>query len=242
MTGARIKKIIFLDFDGTLSPIVDDPSRAVISEEAAAWLKKAASDTNLMLAIVTGRSLKDIRKMAGAKNVIYAANHGAEIFYGGKTLLKKGESFRRPLKLLAKKLRQALSQFPGMYLEDKGLSVTVHLRRLDARHRRKVRDIVKKTAAPALAGYGLQLTYGKMVMEIRPADHWNKGDAVLWIRDNLAPDRLPFYVGDDQTDEDAFRALKSCGITIRIRDKRDSLAEYTTPSFNALIRSGLFEC
>jgi len=241
MTGAGIKKILFLDFDGTLSPIVDDPSKAVIGKEAAAWLKKAAADENIRLAIVTGRSLKDIRKMVGAKDVIFAANHGAEICSGGRVLLRKGEASRRPLRLLAKKLQKALSQFPGIYLEDKGLSVAVHLRRLDPGHRRKARDTVRKTAAPALARYGLRLTYGKMVMEIRSASHWNKGDAVLWILENLAAGHLPFYIGDDLTDEDAFRALRPHGITIRIRDKKNSHAEYAAPSFKAIIRSGLFE-
>lgn len=242
MSGPRLKKIIFLDFDGTLSPIADDPSKAVICEETAAWLARAAADGNTKLAIVTGRSLEDIRDRIRERDVILAANHGAEISYQGRLLLKKGDAFRAPLKLLAGQLRKALSGIPGILVEYKGASAAVHLRQVGSGHRRQAREIVRKTVAPALAGSGLRLTYGKMVMEIRPADAWNKGHAVLWIRENLAAGHLPFYVGDDQTDEDAFRALKPCGITIRIRDKRGSHAEYAAPSFRALIRSGIFEC
>ncbi|HBG46207.1 MAG TPA: trehalose-phosphatase [Deltaproteobacteria bacterium] len=242
MTGSRTRKIIFLDFDGTLSPIVDDPSRAFIRDENAAWLQKASKDGNLKLAIVTGRSLKDIRRLVGLTDIIYAANHGAEIYSGGKILLKKGEAFRRPLSRLAKVMREALSGIPGIYLEDKGLSIAVHLRRVERSNHSKAKEIVKQEAAAALARHGLKITYGKMLVEIRPHAHWNKGDAVLWVWKKLAPDHLPFYVGDDTTDEDAFQALRPYGITIRIRDKRGSHAEYYVSSFKQLIDSGLFEC
>lgn len=236
-----MKLILFLDFDGTLSPIVDDPSEAFIQDETAAWLKKASANRNLKIAIVTGRSLKDIRKMIGSNGLIYAANHGAEIFYDGKILLKKSESFRRPLRLLVKELKEALLQIPGIYMENKGVSAAVHLRRVDRRYHRNIRETVKRKAATVLS-HGLKLTYGKMVIELRPADHWNKGDAVLWIWKKLAPDHFPYYVGDDLTDEDAFQALRPYGITIRIRNKKNSYAEYYTTSFKKLIDSGLFEC
>ena len=240
MTGTAIKKIIFIDFDGTLSPIVDDPSKAVICSEAAAWLKKAAKDKDLMIAVVTGRSLKDIRRMVRVPGILYAANHGAEISSGRMVLLKKGGALRKPLRLLAKKIEKELAGIAGAYVEYKGISVAVHLRRVDGRLRRNVRHAVKRTAAPALTRYGLRLTRGKLVIEVRPGC-WDKGDAVLWIWKKLAPGHLPFYIGDDLTDEDAFRALRPYGITIRIRDRKSSDAEYAAPSFRALIRSGLFE-
>lgn len=233
--------ILFLDFDGTLSPIVDDPMSAAIPDKIYTWLKKLSRKRGIKIGIVTGRSMQDIRKRVGLKNIIYAANHGMEVYYNGRFILKKGRTYRRPLALIAERLNESLSGIPGIYVENKGLSVAVHLRRVSRNYHRKVQGIVKTTTMQFLKKYDMQLTSGKMLIEVRPALHWNKGKAVLWIWRRIAPGYVPFYIGDDATDEDAFSALRPCGITVRIGRKIGSHAEYYIPSLRTLAESYLFD-
>jgi trehalose-phosphatase len=232
--------ILFLDFDGTLSPIVDNPLNATIPDDISAWLRRLSLKRKIKIGIITGRSMQDVRKRVGLKNIIYAANHGMEVYYKGRFILRKGRVYRRPLALIAESLIKELSGIPGIYLENKGLSVAVHLRRVKRNYHRKVKNLVKIIVEPWLKKYVLQLTSGKMLMEVRPVLHWNKGKAVLWIWRRLAPGYVPFYVGDDTTDEDAFSALKPYGITVRIGRKAGSHAEYYIPSISRLADSDFF--
>src|SRR3990167_9254643 len=166
----RIRGIIlFLDFDGTLSPIVDNPLDAAIPDDISAWVRRLSQKKKIKIGIITGRSMQDVRKKVGLKNVIYAANHGMEVYYKGRFILRKGRAYRRPLALIAKSLIKELSAIPDIYVENKGLSVAVHLRRVKRNYYRKVKDIVKTTVKPWLKKYNLQLTRGKMLMEVRPA-------------------------------------------------------------------------
>lgn len=229
------KILLLLDFDGTLSPIVKDPKDAVLPENVKLWLSAIARDKNFRLGIVTGRSLSDIKRRVGIRNLIYAANHGMEIFYNGKNLLCKGRSFRKPLQLLVQQLGEKLSPISGVIVENKGLSVAVHFRKVGRNQRAVVRNLVREVAAPYIKKNQLQLTVGKMILEVRPAKIWNKGDAVLWIWKKLAPKFIPIYLGDDVTDEDAFLAIKPYGVGVRIGRKKSSHAQYQINSIQEFI-------
>lgn len=226
---------MFMDFDGTLSPIVDEPSDAILSPDIKLWLRKLSQKKNIKVGIVTGRSLKDIRKKIGLKKVVYAANHGMEIFYNGKYLLRKGRSYRKSLKMLTDELLNSLLDISGVIVENKGLAVAVHFRKVNVRSRASLKKIVKKLTAPYTKKYNLGLTDGKMILEIRPKKIWNKGNAVMWIWKKLAPTHTPVYIGDDVTDEDAFKALRPHGFTIRIGKKKKSHAEYFIKSVKDII-------
>lgn len=225
---------LFLDFDGTLSPIVDNPVNAAIPDDISLWLKRLLQNKKIKIGIITGRSMEDVRKRVGLKGVIYAANHGMEVYYNGRFILKKGRAYKRPLSLIAERLMKELSVIPDIYVENKGLSVAVHFRRVRKDYHRKIKDMVRATIGPWLKKYGLQITRGKMLMEVRPSLHWNKGKAVLWIWRRIAPGYVPFYIGDDVTDEDAFSALRPYGVTIRIGKKAASRAQYYIPSIRTL--------
>ena len=115
--------LLMLDFDGTLSPIARTPAEAVLPRRAKAWLTRVAGMKRFKVAVVTGRSLRDIRRKIGIGKIVYAANHGMEIYGGGRMLLSKGRRYRLPLRRLARSLGAALSAIPGVVLEEKGLSV-----------------------------------------------------------------------------------------------------------------------
>jgi len=225
--GLAVKKgvLLLVDFDGTLSPIVPDPKDAVLPVRAKSVLKRLARDKRYTVGIVTGRGLKDILKKVSLKGIIYAANHGFEIHRNGRFLLRLGEKFRKPLEKIADVVSE-VENIPGAIIERKGLSVAIHYRRVPAGLRRKVKALVKRACRGNLRSNGLKMLNGKMMLEVRPADFWNKGKAVLWIWKKLAPHFLPVYIGDDTTDEDAFRALKGKGLTIRIGKRATSRAEY----------------
>jgi len=212
------KLMLFFDFDGTLSPIVKNPEEAFIPDKVRSWLERLSKNKEYIIAVVTGRSLQDIRKRVGLKNIIYASNHGMEVYYRGRFLLRKGDIYKRPLKNLEKELIRELSGTPNIYIENKGLSIAIHLRRVRKQYHAEVKRIVKMAVEPWLKRHKLQLTGGKMLLEVRPV-LWDKGKAVLWMWKRFAPNHLPVYIGDDVTDEDAFRAIGDAGITVKVGRK-----------------------
>ena len=179
-------------------------------------------------------------KRVGLKDLIYAANHGMEVYHRRKFLLRKGGMYKIPLKRLEKELMRNLSAIPGVYVENKGLSLAIHLRRVRKRYHAKVKRIVNIAVEPWFRRYKLRLTGGKMLLEVRPL-FWNKGKAVLWMWKRLAPKYLPVYIGDDVTDEDAFSALRPYGITIRIGGKKASHAQYRISSISRLMDSTVLD-
>lgn len=221
------KVLLLLDFDGTLSPIVDDPQKAILPHQTRRWLQSLLKKRNIKVGIVTGRSLLDIRKRVALKGLIYAANHGMEIFAGGRMRLSKGKKFLRPIRDIEERLLKALSDIPGVSVEMKGASLSIHYRKVKAvALQKQVISKVKRVTRGLLRKNGLQLTSGKMVVEVRPQRYWNKGCAALWIWRHLAAGYFPVYIGDDVTDEDAFLALRPHGVTIVIGNPRKTAAHY----------------
>ncbi len=232
---------LFLDFDGTLAPIVGHPKDAVIRPDAKKWLKKLLKKNNIKVAIVTGRSLSDIRRKVSLHGLYYVSNHGTEVFYNGRFLLRKGRQFERPLKCFGGEMISASAHIPGVFVEEKGLSVAVHYRRVNKKYHGEVKNIFSDIAELFTKKYDLQTTKGKMVLELRPVLFWNKGKVVKWLWKKVAPKYFPIYVGDDITDEDAFSTLNPHGLTIRIGRKTGSHAQYYIPSTKAIIDSNLLK-
>ena len=216
----------FFDYDGTLTPIVSHPEKAILSEETKALLLALKKNPKSLLAIVSGRSLKDIRNLVGLKKIYYVGNHGLEIFTpknGTKQLVPK-EVFHE-LARIRNRLNSQMKDIEGVLIEDKGSILTIHYRNVDPKCVPPIlmalKQEIKGSKIPLCLGYG------KMVFEIRPESNVNKGTTVLELLNHVNQGGvLPLYIGDDQTDEDAFKALKKIGITIFVGLPSHSSAQY----------------
>ena len=207
--------LLFLDFDGTLAPIFEDPNSALMPAETRKALVNLAARRKFSLAIISGRALADLKERVGLPNLIYAGNHGLEIDGPGLHFVEPDAArCIRALGELARYVRGRLHGIPGVVVENKVLTASVHFRRTPANRLWDVEQLVY--SAVESTGNLFQVTRGLEVFEIRPRVNWHKGEAVKWIREALGMhDALPIFVGDDITDEDAFAAL-SDGITVSV--------------------------
>ncbi len=204
--------VLLLDFDGTLAPIVERPELAAIPERTRAALDRLLSRPGATAAVVSGRGMADARERAAIPGIAYAGNHGMEIEGAGIRRVHPEALAARPaLDEVAALVASALEPVPGAFLEDKGLTLSVHYRLVEGE---EAVERVRIVVAGAVEGRsGLRLTEGKKVLEVRPRVEWDKGRAVLFLLEQFRPPAgAPvLYLGDDATDEDAFRALASWG-------------------------------
>jgi trehalose 6-phosphate phosphatase len=223
---------LLLDFDGTLSPIVPNPDDAQIDPEVYATLQALSTRPDFNIGIVSGRALSDVRKRVDLKGAIYVGNHGLEIETESVCFRQpEAESLRRELKCLYLQLKLALSDTEGLEIEDKGVTLSVHFRRVPPEMHDWIRSVTFSTVA---RWHSFVCREGKMVLDIRPQLGWDKGRAVKYIMHELLPaSALPVYVGDDVTDEDAFAAIPE-GITIKVGGLAESEAQFLLPDVAAV--------
>jgi trehalose 6-phosphate phosphatase len=210
---------LFLDYDGTLTPIVRRPEDATLSEEMRALLRQLAQ--HCTVAIVSGRDRQDAEGMVQVENLVYAGSHGFDI-RGPEGLAMQHEGAKKLLPELdaaERQLRERITDINGAHVERKRFAIAVHYREVaddnDVEHVEKVVDEVCQEIA------GLRKKGGKKIFEVQPDVEWDKGRAVLWLVQSLGLDKpgmVIMYIGDDVTDEDAFRALRrhDAGIGIRV--------------------------
>ncbi len=218
---------VFLDYDGTLTPIVARPELAVMPQDMRNAVKRLAA--RCTTAIVSGRGLADVAGLVQLGQLYYAGNHGFEIKGPDDStiLYEKGKEFLAAVADISRRIEDGIEGIDGAFVENKLYSLSVHYRLASAD---RVGD-VERVVDEALVDFpNLQKRYGKKVFEIRPRIDWDKGKAVLWLLQVLhldTADVLPIYIGDDVTDEDAFRALKGRGLGILVADEpRASAADY----------------
>lgn len=216
---------LFLDFDGTVSLIVDDPAEADMELPMRATLEALAGRDDIVVVFISGRSLSDLRQRVQIPNAVYAGNHGLEIVGRGVSFVEPiAQAKQGLLSTLVAGLAGSLRHIPGAWVEDKKLTATVHYRRASARDERPVANIVH--AALAHHSSVFQLNEGKKVLEIVPRTNWHKGAAVCWINARLSgPGATSIYIGDDRTDEDAFVHLPG-EVTIRVGEHKSTSARY----------------
>ena len=209
---------IFLDYDGTLTPIVSRPENAILSEEMRNSIRELAKQCTV--AIISGRDRQDVADLVGLEELIYSGSHGFDIT--GPDFDMKHESARQCLpefEKAEKELKESLTGIDGSKVERKLFAIAVHYRNVAdedlALVEEKVDKIYKEYSCFKKAG-------GKKIIELKPDIDWHKGKALLWLLDKLnlnKPGVLPIYIGDDFTDEDAFDAIREKnGIGILVGD------------------------
>ncbi|HLW61306.1 MAG TPA: bifunctional alpha,alpha-trehalose-phosphate synthase (UDP-forming)/trehalose-phosphatase [bacterium] len=212
---------LLMDFDGTLTGFADDPDSVRIPPRIQAALARIARAPDTFVAIISGRALDDIRLRAGIDGIVYGGNHGLEIAGPGWTwTVPKAEEARGAIGPCCVRLRARLRGVPGVWVEDKGLTASVHYRRSPHRHVEQVRMAVLEELAQ-LSPRTLGVRQGKHVLELRPDISWDKGAAVRWVLtralgDDWAATASVVYLGDDRTDEDAFEALAAPAVTVKV--------------------------
>jgi trehalose-phosphatase len=210
---------VFLDYDGTLTPIVRHPEDAVLLRDMRQILNQLSR--RCMMSIISGRDLKDVQKLVGIKDIYYAGSHGFEVAGPGgwREEYPEAARFHSVLDQTEKELHSKLDKVKGMQIERKRYSIAVHYRGVAEGDIEKVergtRDILQEREDE------LRISSGKCVYDFQPKIEWHKGKALDWLLKKAfwRPDEaFPLYIGDDITDEDGFRTVKDRGIAIVVRD------------------------
>ena len=218
---------VFLDYDGTLSPIVADYRKASSPDETRDAVSRLAG--RCAVAVISGRDLSDVRERMGLGRVFYAGSHGFDIAGPGgfEERPEEADGLIGPIARAGSELQEALAGTAGARVECKTFSIAVHFRQAAPDDVQAIEDTVDDVVG---RHEELRKSRGKKVFEVQPRADWDKGRAVEWL---LAHTRLgeggalPLYIGDDLTDEDAFGALSRSGLCIAVRgDGRATLADY----------------
>ncbi|GAB4825932.1 hypothetical protein Ancab_008800 [Ancistrocladus abbreviatus] len=230
MHFAKGKRLaLFLDYDGTLSPIVDNPDCAFMSDDMRAAVRNVANC--FPTAIISGRSRDKVFEFVGLTELYYAGSHGMDIMSLAKNCVPNGHpnctkkstdnqgkdvilfqpasEFLPMIGEVFTSLVESTKEINGAKVENNKFCVSVHYRNVDE----KDWETVAQRVSNILKEYPrLRLTHGRKVLEVRPIIDWNKGKAVEFLLESLGlsdcDDVLPIYVGDDRTDEDAFKVLR----------------------------------
>ncbi|KAM0851335.1 hypothetical protein ACQ4PT_052487 [Festuca glaucescens] len=217
--------VMFLDYDGTLSPIVEDPDSAVMTEEMRDAVRTVAQ--HFPTAIVSGRGRDKVFNFVKLEELYYAGSHGMDIKGPSKlsnnkakadeVLCQPATEFLPVIQEVYETLTVKMESIPGAMVENNKFCLSVHFRCVDEEEW----DGLGEEVRAVLEGYpDLRLTKGRKVLEIRPSIKWDKGNALEFLLESLGyagrDDVFPIYIGDDRTDEDAFKVLRNMGQGIGI--------------------------
>jgi len=227
--------LLLADYDGTLTPIVAKPANAILSVSVREKLKKLAVKPDISLGVISGRELTETKSLVGIEGLYYAGNHGLEMEGPGLeyTGPPKAIFISVAMAEIAEKIKAALADVEGVIIQDKGLSLSVHYRLAAKDKEERIAAAVREAAAGWVKVGKIQVYGMKKLWEIRPLLDWDKGKAVQAIVDDVKKklkltSLLTVFLGDDTTDEDAFRVVRRpAGWSIYIgEENRVSAAEY----------------
>ena len=193
-TAARERPLaLFVDYDGTLTPIVERPELARLSPQARATLEALARRTTV--AVVSGRDREDVEQLVNLGRIVFAGSHGFDIRRGYGQLLRfeheLGRACLPDLDAAEAELGAALASVQGAQIERKRFAIAIHYRRVADHDIGHVEHVVRSVLSQKP---NLRMRFGKRVFELTPAVEWNKGRAVRWLIDKLSlHDALPVY-------------------------------------------------
>lgn len=213
------------DFDGTLSPIVNDPDRALPDPRAVPLLAKLR-DHLLSVAVLSGRAVEDLAQRVGVSGLVFIGNHGFERLQDGKIIIPEhAKPYQKAVEKAAEKISRNL--LPGMRVENKGITLSVHYRQ--AEDEGMVRDQFLPNILEWTDEYGLALFQGRKVFELRPPVDIDKGTAfVQFIEDFKVQSAV--YLGDDTTDASVLKAAKKLRETGRCKAYGIGVHSSNTPT------------
>jgi trehalose-phosphatase len=225
------RPLILSDFDGTLAEFQIDPNAVTLTPSSKILLQTLSTRADLSAGIVSGRRISDVRgRVPAAPSMFIAGLHGLEIEGPGFRFSHNGVALAAPgLSFLSKDLRRAVKPLPGVFVEDKTYAVVLHVR--GASKADRLHAITRFTALsePLLSEGKVRLQPGDHVLELLPNVDWAKGDAVRAIIRHVETHTKetvwPVYIGDDETDEDAFEEIGTNGLTIAV-GKRPAAAAF----------------
>ncbi len=199
---------LFLDYDGTLSPIVEEYDKAFLSEEMREVIKNVTQVCKT--AVVSGRGREDVKSRVNLDNIYYAGSHGFEISGPGGFYyeLDRAKEIIPILDKIEKELKDNLSTIDGVKLERKKFALAVHYRQAAEKEEENVKrrvDQIVRNVDEIVQGRG------KKVIELKPNVYWHKGKALNHLLNVLNKEKAPsyvMYIGDDITDEDAFMQIR----------------------------------
>jgi trehalose 6-phosphate phosphatase len=222
---------LFLDYDGTLVSFKDKPQDVVTPLEVKTVLFNMIQHPKFRVFIVSGRMLRDIKHLLNIKGLSFAALHGLqiELSNGKKYFWEQADNIRNLLEEIKEMTFNVFKNEKRVHIEDKEFTLAFHYRLLPDEDIKETVEKFEKIVNKNDIDNILDLIYGSKVIEIRPKG-WDKGKAVKLILTNIVKSKntLPVYIGDDTTDEDAFKQIKKQGITIVVANKinRSTSAEY----------------
>lgn len=228
--------MLLLDIDGTLSPIAPRPDVAIVPAATQRVLKALSRSADIHVAVISGRSVSDARRLVGVAGLWTIGNHGFEVAPPDQppSVSDHVLGFADQVRAAGARTIAIGERVPGVVVEDKRWTLSVHYRLADP-------DVVPRLADEVHAiarEFGLVVTHGKKILELRPPVRIDKGSAALELAGRLGAldDGASLLgAGDDRTDEDMFRALRermpSC-VTIRVGEDasaQDTAAEFRVP-------------
>jgi trehalose-phosphatase len=226
--------LLLTDFDGTLTPITARPELANLSDHMRRLMKNLAHQRRFTLGVISGRALADLKVKMDVDDIIYAGNHGLEIEGPGIRFVNPvAEELKPILRVMHYVLSRSLAKIKGVFVENKGLSLSVHYRLAEDYQAKDVEAVVKKVVGGAETGQ-TRITSGKKVYEVRPAVAWDKGKAINLLMNRFGKLKrrsglMAMYFGDDLTDEDGFRMIENYGNSVSVyigEPNRKSSARY----------------
>ena len=222
----RPGRVLWLfDFDGTLCPIARRPEQVVLAPRTKRLLRILGNRFPGRFGVLSGRTLKTLRRSVGISNLLYAGVHGYEIQGpNGQTTFPDFSARMHRLQRFGKEWRRKLADIDGQWMENKKWSLCVHfgqVRRADQAAARRIVNDMRRDARRR--GFGIQ--NGLQSVEILCSSKWNKGQGALWLKKRAQCSGI-FYSGDDATDETVFRILKPTDLGVRVGRSESSRAQY----------------